>query len=118
MRHQHAILKNKRVVPCTFLEWAEWSNEDPERRIIKRTYLHDNAFMVSTVFLGLNHGFGGVPLWFETMIFPKNAEVIKGTPFESEVDFFQTRARTYSQSLKGHQQAIDWLESEVIPHLK
>jgi hypothetical protein len=61
-----AILVGKKVVPCTDLEtWAKcFQTED---RSIADTRIE--GILVSTVFLGLDHGFGGVPLWFETMIF-------------------------------------------------
>lgn len=46
--------------------------EDPNYKIIKQEYLPNKLF-VSTVWLGLNHNFfGGVPLIFETMVFPGN----------------------------------------------
>lgn len=80
----YAILKNKQVVPCTFEEWSQWidatyvamgevSAEEARRNFIaKRQVANDvlpGDIRVSTVFLGINHGFCPRPLWFETMVF-------------------------------------------------
>lgn len=48
---------------------------NPENKIVKQEYITfgGNEYLVSTVDLGLNHRFGeGEPLYYETMIFPKN----------------------------------------------
>jgi hypothetical protein len=50
---------------------------------------------VSTVFLGIDHGFGDRPLWFETMIF--------GGPH----DEYQERYETYEQAEEGHKRALE-----------
>lgn len=46
---------------------------DENNRIVKQEYINfkGNEYLVSTVDLGLDYGFGGYPLYFETMIFPK-----------------------------------------------
>jgi hypothetical protein len=57
-------------VPCNdILEWGEWFQQNPQRRIVAQTKL--TSFRVSTVFLGLDHNFydDGPPLLFETMVF-------------------------------------------------
>lgn len=63
-------------------------------------------YIVSTVFLGLDHGFGDTPLWFETMIYKDEN---KGHFLD-----YQERYETYEEAVKGHEQAIVWLrETEV-----
>lgn len=57
------------VVSCPdIMAWAEWMEESQENgaRWIEVTDVQ--GFQVSTVFLGLNHGFTR-PLWFETAVF-------------------------------------------------
>lgn len=49
--------------------WAHLM-EDDSYRVVRQTKFSDGS-MVSTVWLGLDHGLGGpVPLFFETMTFP------------------------------------------------
>ena len=49
---------------------------------------------ISTVFLGLDHGFSGTPLWFETMI------------FGGAHDGYQERYTTWEEAETGHQIAL------------
>lgn len=53
--------------PCNdVLEWANWY-QSTDRHVAKD---EQNGILVSTVFLGLDHSFGGgPPILFETMIF-------------------------------------------------
>ena len=54
------------LVPChNILEWGRFLESDD--RIVAGAG-NDDLF-VSTVFLGIDHGFGGPPLLFETMVF-------------------------------------------------
>ncbi len=76
------------------MEWAKWLESND--RVLIQTHSQDNSIMVSTVFLGLDHGLGGHPpvLW-ETMI------------FGGKHDQFQERYCSKSEALVGHQKAID-----------
>lgn len=61
------------VIEPDLLMWAHWF--EGNERIIKQE--HYRGWMVSTVFLGLNHRFGpGEPILWETMVFggPLNQE--------------------------------------------
>lgn len=50
-------------------EWAHWF-ENLERRRVGLTYLDHGKIYVSTVFLGVDHNFGGgIPILWETMVF-------------------------------------------------
>ena len=66
------ILKDDHSVKKTeTMEWALWFNT------ANRTVLKDNVcgFLISTVFLGLDHSFGGdKPQIFETMVFDDTSE--------------------------------------------
>ena len=80
-------------VPCEdLLTWSRWL-EQSEGRQVSRDYL--GAVMVSTVFLGLDHGWGGgAPVLWETMIFG-------GTH-----DGYQDRYTTRADALHGHAEAV------------
>lgn len=49
---------------------------------------------VSTVFLGLDHGWNGVPMWFETMIFSEFAN--------DRLNEWCERYTTWEQAKAGH----------------
>jgi hypothetical protein len=78
--------------PCHDLRlWMEWF--DKAERHVAQDKIGD--VRISTVFLGLDHSFGGaIPILFETMI------------FGGEHDQFQDRYETREQALKGHQKAV------------
>lgn len=75
------------------LKWGKWM-EGAERHIAK-TEVKD--IRVSTVFLGLNHCFGGEgpPLVFETMI------------FGGEHHDYQERCSTWEEAVAMHDQAVE-----------
>ena len=67
------ILEGHDPIPCNdLLEWGRWF-ETADRRVAETTI---GDYWVSTVFLGLDHSFGGaVPLLFETMVFKKGSSI-------------------------------------------
>lgn len=78
------------------LKWALWFEEDPDKRIVQQTKI--GCTMVSTVFLGLDHGllFDGPPLLFETMVFVgKDGRGI-----------YQERCSTWLEAEAQHAQAV------------
>jgi hypothetical protein len=94
METRHWKLIDGEPVPCDdFLEWARWF--ETADRIIQQDRFGE--VLVSTVFLGLDHGFGddGPPVLFETMI------------FRGEHDGYQTRARSRLEALAQHQTALE-----------
>lgn len=68
-RHERGVyytLRDRAVVPCDVKEWERMFASD--ERIVARSTLGEGS--VSTVFLGLDHGFGcGPQVFFETAIF-------------------------------------------------
>lgn len=58
---------------------------------------------VSTVFLRLDHGFGGTPLWFETMI------------FGGDHDGWHDRYHTYDEAETGHKRVVEALKAGHSP---
>lgn len=89
------ILKGKRVVPATdLLKWTEYF--ESADRTIKRTQIY--GITISTVFLGIDHGFRikpSLPVLFETMI------------FGGRYDQYQERCCTYNQALVQHEEACE-----------
>jgi len=103
-RLDHAYLDGRTVVPTTFDAWLKRLKESgPNARctsIVKQDQVGD--FFVSTVFLAMDHGFRGPPLWFETMVFaePKAGELMG----EEQL---QWRYATYDEAEAGHAIAIE-----------
>jgi hypothetical protein len=82
------ILDGKTPKRCNDLrEWGEW-RRSTDRRIARDEI---NGVTISTVFLGIDHGFGyGAPVLFETMV------------FGGELDQEQERYTTYEAAEAGH----------------
>lgn len=84
--------ENKVPHICTLEEYAEWSKEGQEVRIMKQSYIK-NVF-ISTVFLGIDHSYDDapshIPVLFETMI--------DGMGSDQELE----RYVTYGEAIKGH----------------
>jgi hypothetical protein len=98
---KHYILAGQVPVHVDLMTWAVWF-EDIENRRIARTDISDSIW-VSTVFLGLDHGFdeGGAPVLFETMIF--------GGPQNNEL----WRCAFYNQALRQHAMAVELARQSV-----
>ena len=64
------ILKGHEPVPVELEVWARWF-EDTDRHVAETM---QGDVRVSTVFLGLDHGFGGRRELFETMLFVNGAD--------------------------------------------
>jgi hypothetical protein len=66
-------------------------------------YNEVSGFIVSTVFLGINHNpFGGRPLFFETMVFRQDAD---GELIPSQ-DCGQVRYSTLEEARAGHKVVV------------
>lgn len=86
------ILVDKKLKPASLEEWAKWF-ETTDRHIGND---HIGDVKISTVFLGLDHSFGGdKPLLFESMI------------FGGERDQDQFRYSTYEEAEAGHKKLVD-----------
>lgn len=87
------ILNGKTPVPChDLLAWASWF-ETADRTVAQETI---GESKVSTVFLGLDHAFGGAaPVLFETMVF--------GGPLSDETD----RYSTWDEAESGHKKMVE-----------
>ena len=82
------ILDGHDAVPCdSIYEWSEWFERGD--RLVAKT--ERDGVTISTVFLGLDHSFGGAtPVLFETMVF--------GGPLDGE----QQRYGSWTDAETGH----------------
>lgn len=89
------------------LEWGKYMNIEGARIVQQDTV---NGYLVSTVFLGLDHSFDfGVPVLFETMIFDEVYINDKGESVEErrELHDYQERYHTYEEAVEGHKKALE-----------
>lgn len=86
---------DKEGEPIEMMEWARLL-EDYEYKVVGRTDLPE-GLRVSTVWLGLDHGFGGVRLIFETMVFGADGEAL--------AEGF-ARYSTQEEARMGHEQTV------------
>lgn len=91
----HIMDKNGEVVAThNVIEWERWMEFN--RRV---AWTMVGKYEISTVFLGLNHGFGDVPLWFETMVFEPASE-------SPRHDLDMERYRTLDEARRGHDRMV------------
>ena len=91
---------DKNVVPANMKQWGEFKQK-LDNKIIKQD--HAGGYFVSTVFLGIEHGFiNDKPLIFETMIFPGEND-------------FDERYCTYKEALEGHERVCKMVENGELP---
>lgn len=79
------------------IEWAEWLGENHRERRVKHTKKFGGHVRISTVFLGLDHGFPrnrDAPLVFETMI------------FGGALSRCMWRYRSWDAAVAGHKSAV------------
>lgn len=88
---------NHDVIPATMQGWATFFH-DFKRRQVAETFVGD--VRVSTVFLGIDHGFGMTdePLVFETMAFKENRS--------SYDDLYCERYATWDEAIAGHEAMV------------
>lgn len=92
MRHLWYVLDGHEPRPATMEEVVKAPMErTPMERISKVAFTHGPGFQVSTVFLGIDHGYGNSPpVLFETIIF--------NGPFDGA----QRRYYTWDEAVAGH----------------
>lgn len=96
---------NNPVPGETVVAWGRWLAEDENRRVVAKTKI-GAEIEVSTIFLGIDHGFGFLddaapPILFETMVF--------GGPRDQE----QWRYATWNEAKEGHEDAVRAVYREV-----
>lgn len=101
MKPRHYILRDKKVEPATLFEWALFMSSGD--RSVAQTMV--SGFLVSTVFLGLdhNHAGKGPPVLWETMVFDADGPAS---------DFQQHRcAGSWEQAEAMHERAVASVKS-------
>jgi hypothetical protein len=96
----HILSRSHNVVAAPSRGAAVLWFETPGVRIVAKSWLGDVE--VCTVFLGLDHGFGMEPRWFETMIF--------GGPMAE----LCRRYRTWELAVEGHWDTLEELRMEAL----
>lgn len=103
------ILVGREPVPCHDPDaWGSFMENLGARRVgWDEREVGGNTYVISTVFLGLDHQFGdeGPPLIFETMIF------LKG----NYRDLYCDRYSTYDQAEAGHAETVHRVELGLLP---
>lgn len=93
------ILEGHEPKAVTLDEYFEWQKaEGKEVKRVDSTHVGD--IWVSTVFLGLDHGYNGIPVLFETMVF--------GGDYDLSCD----RYHTWAEAEAGH---AEWVERIKTP---
>lgn len=83
------------------LKWAKWFDDGFDRRRIRRTKI--NGKTVSTVFLGIDHSFGGrIPILYETMVFDDETDLA--------VDDLQEGYSTRLEAIRGHNTVVKGIQ--------
>ena len=121
MKLGHYILDEKgEVKEVDLYTWAEWLEDPSTNRRLAHTRVGD--YNVSTVFMGLDHNFGGgskKPILWETMIFENELTVEFMEPLGKEIRYHKTLERDdfgfarYSSkedALQGHEHNVQELE--------
>jgi hypothetical protein len=102
----HWILdENHDIVKATLMEWAQWM-EVHSNKIVEQTKIE--GYMVSTVFLGLDHNFAGKgpPVLFETMVFRSEDWDEKDPDKRQLPEQDMNRYATWDEAKKGHRRFI------------
>lgn len=84
----------KGVRECDVLTMGRYFLQNPERRHVGLDSI--GRYEVSTVFLGVDHGWGGTPVLYETMVYDHEA------PRENRWLDVQVRYVSRAQALEGH----------------
>jgi hypothetical protein len=96
------------------LEWAQ-DFENFEDRQLARDEIE--GCLISTIFLGLDHAWGGgPPVLFETMAFSAAAKLVKlfgGREREVHEEIEQRRYCTYDEAMAGHQDVVAHVRKTV-----
>lgn len=99
------------VLEHDLLVWGKWFEDNKDKKKVAQIYITSDIW-VSTVFLGIDHDFGGgarhphpayKPLIFETMI------------FGGKRDQYQMRCRTWQQAEKQHEVAVEIAKKAISP---
>ena len=101
---RYAKLVGDEVVECPLEEWIKQFEREVRQRVIQQETVGDR-YWVSTVFLGLDHGFMEARgIWFESMVFDNYARDEQHGYRES---IYCERYSTMAEARRGHLVAVD-----------
>lgn len=99
MSYRKILDKNKNVVDGT-PEQVEEFHSDINNSRVGRDII--NGKLISTVFLGSDHGIHRAEIWFETMVFDaESGKINYGNDLESE------RYYSYEEAVEGHKRLCE-----------
>jgi len=112
--------EDNRPIPADIETWARWRAGNQDRRVVQQTPV-DGA-VVSTVFLGIDHGFGldgSPPVLWETMVFHRTHQTHQTHQthegLTSGFEDYQERYTSYEAAIAGHTRAVDMVLSRRSP---
>jgi hypothetical protein len=86
------------------IEPEEWAVKHGDLEYLRVAVHHVRGWTISTVWLGIDHGWGStVPIIFETMIFAPGDVHIGG---DDDLDDYQERYATVAAANAGHDRAL------------
>lgn len=94
------IFRNGEVIQTDdLMEWAK-SQQASDRNVASTQV---GVVRISTDFLGIDHGFGGAPVLFETMV------------FRGELYLEYYRYHTLEEAMQGHERMVARVRGDVEP---
>ena len=94
------------------MEMTDWGVKfgDRDYQIVAQHWIR--GWMVSTVWLGIDHGFGysPAPVIFETMVFPPGDEASEHGVMSEE---YCERYSTEEAAQAGHDRALSWVREKL-----
>ena len=103
MIEMYMFIKGKIYTTQSREEWAAYMSDSADHRRVAETFVGDTR--ISTVFLGIDHGWGGAKILFETMIFTADPD--------NELDQTMDRYATLEAAMAGHERAVALVRQTV-----
>lgn len=109
----YALIERKVVAIDDVIQWAQWMELARKNELLHVGSDYVGPFWVSTVFLGLDHGFvpwdGPQPVLFETMVFPRTEQDDPKDKANWRDEIMQ-RYCTLEQAEAGHKAIVESLK--------
>lgn len=94
--------------PITQDEWARLHSDHEYKRVAEDTV---GEWWVSTVWLGIDHGYGDIPVIFETMVFPMSENA---STADFSTDQHCERYTTEADAIRGHAETVTALRNGTL----
>lgn len=105
MTLDHYIIdENGVITKASLMKWARWLESEKGHRDRRIGYDKMEEVDVSTVFMGLDHGWGDdTPVLFETMVF---------NGINKPVEDYTARYHTLEEAREGHKRVVEEVKKE------